>query len=152
MDVILLEKVGKLGSIGDKVSVKAGFGRNFLIPQGKAIFATAANLVEFEARRAELEKAALGRLGEAQRKAEKLEELASVIITAVAGEEGKLFGSVGPRDVAAACTAAGIELSKSEVKMPLGAIRDLGEHEVGIQLHSDVFLTINVIVSEDLSA
>ncbi len=152
MDVILLEKVGKLGNIGDKVSVKAGFGRNFLIPQGKAIFATAANLVEFEARRAELERVALGKLGAAQSKAEKLEEMASVIITAVAGEEGKLFGSVGPRDVADACTAAGIELTKSEVKMPLGAIRDLGEHEVNIQLHSDVSVAINVIVSEDLSA
>ena len=152
MDVILLEKVGKLGSIGDKVSVKAGFGRNFLIPQGKAIFATAVNLVEFEARRAELESAAQGKLGEAQSKAEKLEEMASVIITAVAGEEGKLFGSVGPRDVADACTAAGIELSKSEVKMPLGAIRDLGEHEVNIQLHSDISVTINVIVNEDLPA
>lgn len=152
MDVILLEKVGKLGVIGDKVSVKAGFGRNFLIPQGKAVFATAANLIEFEARRAEFERAALGKLGEAQSKAEKLEEMGTVIITAVAGDEGRLFGSVGPRDIAEACTAAGIELSKSEVKMPQGAIRELGKFEVAIQLHSDVSLMINVIVNEDLPA
>lgn len=152
MDVILLEKIGKLGVIGDKVSVKAGFGRNFLIPQGKAVFATAANLIEFEARRAEFERAAQGKLGEAQSKAEKLEEMGTVIISAVAGDEGKLFGSVGPRDIAEACTAAGIELSKSAVKMPLGAIRELGKFEVVIQLHSDVSLTITVIVNEDLPA
>jgi len=152
MEVILLEKVGKLGVIGDKVSVKSGFGRNFLIPHGKAVFATAENLVEFEARRAELEASALDKLGQAESKAEKLEAMDDLVITAVAGEEGKLFGSVGPRDVAEACTAAGIELAKSEVKMPDGAIRELGEHAVGIQLHSDVSLTINVIVNEDLSA
>lgn len=149
MDVILTEKVGKLGSIGDKVSVKAGYGRNFLVPQGKAIFATAENMVEFEQRRADLERAAAGKLGEAQAKAEQLAAIGSVTITAVAGEEGKLFGSVGPRDVADAYTAAGVELTKSEVKMPEGAIRELGEYDVQIQLHSDVSLTLKVVVNPE---
>ncbi len=149
MDVILTEKVGKLGSIGDKVSVKAGYGRNFLVPQGKAIFATAENMVEFEQRRADLERAAAGKLGEAQAKAEQLAAIGSVTITAVAGEEGKLFGSVGPRDVADAYTAAGVELTKSEVKMPEGAIRELGEYDVQIQLHSDVLLTLKVVVNPE---
>ncbi len=149
MDVILTEKVGKLGSIGDKVSVKAGYGRNFLVPHGKAIFATAENMVEFEQRRADLERAAAGKLGEAQAKAEQLAAIGSVTITAVAGEEGKLFGSVGPRDVADAYTAAGVELTKSEVKMPEGAIRELGEYDVQIQLHSDVLLTLKVVVNPE---
>lgn len=150
MDIILLEKVGKLGNIGDKVSVKSGFGRNFLIPNGKAVFATAENLVEFEQRRSELESAAQGKLAGAQSKAESLEGLGPIIITAVAGEEGKLFGSVGPRDIAEAVVAMGVELTKSDVKMPDGAIRDLGEHEVQVQLHSDVSLTIQVLVNEEL--
>lgn len=149
MDVILLEKVGKLGGIGDHVSVKSGFGRNYLIPQGKAVFATANNIVEFESRRAELESSALGKLGAAEAKAEKLQAMDAVIITAVAGEEGKLFGSVGPRDVAEACTAMGIELAKSEVKMPDGAIRELGEYEVSLQLHADVSTSITVLVNEE---
>ena len=151
MDIILLEKVGKLGNIGDKVSVKSGFGRNFLIPNGKAVFATAENLVEFEQRRSELESAAQGKLAGAQSKAESLEGLGPIIITAVAGEEGKLFGSVGPRDIAEAVVAMGVELTKSDVKMPDGAIRDLGEHEVQVQLHSDVSLTIQVLVNEELA-
>ena len=150
MDIILLEKVGKLGNIGDKVSVKSGFGRNFLIPNGKAVFATAENLVEFEQRRSELESAAQGKLAGAQSKAESLEGLGPIIITAVAGEEGKLFGSVGPRDIADAVTTMGVELAKSDVKMPDGAIRDLGEHEVQVQLHSDVSLAIQVLVNEEL--
>ena len=150
MDIILLEKVGKLGNIGDKVSVKSGFGRNFLIPNGKAVFATAENLVEFEQRRSELESAAQSKLAGAQSKAESLEGLGPITITAVAGEEGKLFGSVGPRDIADAVVAMGVELTKSDVKMPDGAIRDLGEHEVQVQLHSDVSLTIQVLVNEEL--
>ena len=152
MDVILLEKVGKLGGIGDRVNVKSGFGRNFLLPTGKAVFATAENIVAFEDRRAELESTAQGKLADAEAKAEKLAALESVVISAVAGEEGKLFGSVGPRDVAEACTLLGVDLSKSEVKMPDGAIRDLGEHEVQLQLHTDVALTITVLVSEELPA
>ncbi len=152
MDVILLEKVGKLGGIGDRVSVKSGFGRNFLLPQGKAVFATAENIADFERRRAELESSAEGKLAEANTRAESLENLDAIMITAVAGEEGKLFGSVGPRDIADACTALGVELAKSEVKMPDGAIRELGEFDVQVQLHTDVSLTIQVLVNEELSA
>lgn len=152
MDVILLEKVGKLGNIGDMVSVKAGFGRNFLIPQGKAVFATSENVADFEARRVELERSAEERLGAAQARAEQLTGVGPLVITAVAGEEGRLFGSVGPRDVAEACTAKGVELTKSEVKMPEGAIRELGEYEIQIQLHSDVELTIPVVVAAEATA
>ena len=149
MDVILLEKVGKLGSIGDKVAVKAGFGRNFLIPQGKAVFATAANLADFEQRRAELEVAAADKLGKAEARAAELAKLASVTISAVAGDEGKLFGSIGARDVADAVSAAGLELAKSEVKMPEGPLRELGDFEVSIQLHSDLSTSIQVVVAEE---
>jgi len=147
MEVILLEKVGKLGAIGDKVAVKAGFGRNFLIPQGKAVFATEANLADFEQRRAELEAAAVDKLGRAEARSAALAKLASVTISAVAGEEGKLFGSVSARDIAEAVTAAGVELVKSEVKMPEGALRELGEFEITIQLHSDLSTTLQVIVA-----
>ena len=149
MNVILLEKVGKLGSIGDKVAVKAGFGRNFLIPQGKAVFATDANLADFEQRRAELEAAAADKLGKAEARAAELAKLASVTISAVAGDEGKLFGSIGARDVADAVSAAGAELAKSEVKMPEGPLRELGEFEVTIQLHSDLSTSIQVVVAEE---
>ena len=149
MDVILLEKVGKLGSIGDKVAVKAGFGRNFLIPQGKAVFATEANLADFEQRRAELEAAAADKMGKAEARAAELAKLASVTISAVAGDEGKLFGSIGARDVADAVSAAGVELAKSEVKMPEGPLRELGEFAVTIQLHSDLSTSIQVVVAEE---
>jgi large subunit ribosomal protein L9 len=149
MDVILLEKVGKLGAIGDKVAVKAGFGRNFLIPQGKAVFATEANLADFEQRRAELEAAAADKLGKAEARAAELAKLASVTISAVAGDEGKLFGSIGARDVADAVSAAGVELAKSEVKMPEGPLRELGEFEVIVQLHSDLSTSIQVVVAEE---
>ncbi len=152
MDVILLEKVGKLGNIGDLVSVRAGFGRNFLIPQGKAVFATAENIANLEARRAELERSAEGKLGTARARAEQLSGLGPIVITAVAGEEGRLFGSVGPRDIADACTVRGVELAKSEVKMPEGAIRELGEYDIQIQLHSDVELAIQVVVAEQAAA
>jgi len=146
MEVILLEKVGKLGNIGDKVSVKSGYGRNFLIPQGKAIFATNANVAEFEQRRAELEKVADERKAEADVRAEKLIALGSVEIAANAGEEGKLFGSVGARDIAELLTAAGVEVAKSEIKLPEGAIRELGEFDVDIQVHADVIQAVKVIV------
>lgn len=149
MEVILLEKVGKLGAIGDKVAVKAGFGRNFLIPQGKAVFATEANLADFEQRRAGLEAAAADKIGKAEIRAAALAELASVTITAVAGDEGKLFGSVGTRDIAEAITTAGVELVKSEVKLPEGALRELGEFDITIQLHSDLSATVQVIVAAE---
>lgn len=148
MEVILLEKVGKLGVIGDKVSVKAGFGRNYLIPHGKAVYATADNLADFEQRRAELVAAAADKLAAAEARAAALTELGAVTIAAVAGDEGKLFGSVGPRDIAEAVTAAGAELNKSEVKLPEGPLRETGEFEVTVQLHSDLVTGITVVVVE----
>lgn len=145
MEVILLEKVANLGSLGDKVKVKAGYGRNFLLPYGKAVPATADNLKAFEERRAELEKAAAGKLAEAQTRGETLEG-SSVTITSKAGEEGKLFGSIGVRDIADAITAAGTEVEKSEVRLPEGPIRVVGEYEIELQLHSDVSVVINLAV------
>ena len=148
MNVILLEKVGKLGSIGDQVSVKAGFGRNFLIPQGKAIPATSSNVAEFEARRAELEAAAAEKRSGAEARAEKLTALV-VTIKANAGDEGKLFGSLGTRDLAAAISEAGVEVAKSEVKLPEGTLRDLGEYDIDVQLHSEITCTVKVIIEAE---
>lgn len=145
MEVILLEKVANLGSLGDKVKVKAGYGRNFLLPYGKAVAATADNLKAFEERRAELEKAAAEKLSAAQARGEALEG-ASVTITSKAGEEGKLFGSIGVRDIADAITAAGTEVEKSEVRLPEGPLRVVGEYEIELQLHSDVTVHINLAV------
>ncbi len=145
MEVILLEKVANLGSLGDKVKVKAGYGRNFLLPYGKAVPATADNLKAFEERRAELEKAAAEKLAEAQTRAEALEG-SSVTITSKAGEEGKLFGSIGVRDIADAITATGTEVEKSEVRLPEGPIRVVGEYEIELQLHSDLTVAINLAV------
>lgn len=146
MEVILLEKVGKLGQIGDKVAVKSGYGRNFLIPKGKAIFATAENVAAFEQRRAELEAASAARRSEAEGRAGKLQALGTVTIGANAGDGGKLFGSIGTRDIADAISAAGVEVAKSEVKLPEGVIRDLGEFEVDIQFHAEVIAPIKVVV------
>jgi large subunit ribosomal protein L9 len=148
MEVILLEKIGRLGNIGDHVRVRAGYGRNYLIPQGKAVFATQENVARFEARRAELEQLATARLGEAQALADRIAELGSLTLSAVAGEGGKLFGSVGARDIADALAAAGIEVPRTAVQLPAGAIRELGEFDVEIQLHSDVLQEIRVQVVE----
>lgn len=149
MDVILLEKVGKIGTLGDKVAVKAGFGRNFLIPQGKAVPATAGNLESFEARRAELEKAAEAKLASAQERAEKLNEI-EITISANAGEEGKLFGSIGTRDLADIITDQGIEVTKAEIRLPQGVIRTTGEFDVSVQLHAEVTATVSLhVVAED---
>lgn len=145
MEVILLEKIGKLGTVGDKVSVKAGFGRNYLVPQGKAIAATAANVAEFEARRAELEQAAGEKKAAAETRATQLADL-TVTIEANAGDEGKLFGSVGTRDIANAISEAGVEVVKSEVKLPQGALRELGEYDIDIQLHVDVTQTVKLAI------
>jgi large subunit ribosomal protein L9 len=145
MDVILLEKVGKLGGIGDKVAVKAGFGRNYLIPQGKALSATAANVAEFETRRADLEAAEAANKSAAQARADQLIDL-ELTITSSAGEEGKLFGSIGTRDIADAITATGVAIEKSEVRLPEGALRNVGEYEIDIQVHSEVTQTIKLIV------
>ena len=146
MEVILLENVGSLGSLGDKVDVKAGYGRNFLIPQGKAVPATESNVAHFETRRADLEAAASASLAAAQQRANAIEALETVAITATAGDEGKLFGSVGTRDIAEAVTAAGCEVDKSEVRMPEGVIRELGEYEIMLQLHGEVTATVAIAV------
>ena len=145
MEVILLESVQKLGELGDKVTVKSGYGRNFLIPQKKAVPATAENLQQFEERRADLEAAAGDKLSIAKNRAKKVEEL-SITITTKAGEEGKLFGSITVRDVADACEAAGVELEKSEVRLPEGPIRELGEFEINIHLHPDVDAVLKLAV------
>ncbi|HEX4300401.1 MAG TPA: 50S ribosomal protein L9 [Gammaproteobacteria bacterium] len=145
MEVILLQKVENLGGLGDKVKVRAGYGRNFLIPQGKAKPATAKNIEEFEKRRAELEKLANEQLaGAAERKASL--EGKTVTLNAKAGSEGKLFGSVGTIDIADALSAAGLKVERKEVRMPQGPIRHAGEHKVEIHLHSDVNVEITVIV------
>lgn len=145
MDVILLEKVDNLGNLGDKVAVRSGYGRNFLIPTGRAVAATAKNLEIFEARRAELEKQAAERLAVATVRKEKLDGLA-ITIKHRAGDEGKLFGSVGTSDIAHAVEALGIELEKSEIRLPQGALRVTGEHEVAVHLHADVNATLKVSV------
>lgn len=145
MEVILLERVGRLGTVGDRVNVRSGYGRNFLLPQGKAIVATDDSVAEFEARRAELEAAAGERKQYAETRAAKLAEL-TVTIGANAGDEGKLFGSVGARDIADAVTAAGVDVSKSEVKLPTGTLREVGEYDVDVQLHEDVLQTVKVVV------
>ena len=145
MEVILLDKVANLGNIGEKVKVRGGFGRNFLIPQGKAVPATAANLEAFNERKAEIEAASAERLVAAKARAEKLKEL-SIQISGKAGDEGKLFGSVGTRDIADAITEAGVEVSKSEVNLPDGPIRNIGDFEINLHLHSDVDVAVTVSV------
>ena len=146
MQVILLENVGKLGELGDQVNVKSGYGRNFLIPFGKAVPATEANIAEFEQRRAELEAAAAEKQAAAEKRAESLSELV-VTIAANAGEEGKLFGSIGTRDIAeAVSSASGTEVAKSEVLLPQGVIREVGEYEVDLKLHPEVTTTIKLSV------
>ncbi len=146
MDIILLEDMGKLGKLGDTVSVKSGFARNFLVPQGKAVRATKDNLAMFEERRSELEQAAKEVLKAAETRAAKLEGI-TVTIQRLAGEEGKLFGSVGTSDIAeAASEAAGIEVLKREVLMPDGAYRSIGEYDMELALHTDITVAIKVVV------
>ncbi|CAH8227445.1 50S ribosomal protein L9 [Vibrio aestuarianus] len=149
MQVILLDKIGNLGSLGDTVIVKSGYARNFLIPQGKAVMATKSNVEMFETRRAELEAKVAEQLVAAQARADQVDALEAVVIASKAGDEGKLFGSIGTRDIADAITAAGVAVAKSEVRLPEGALRNVGEFEVSIQLHSEVFATAKVqIVAE----
>ena len=145
MQVILLDKIAKLGGLGDQVAVKAGYARNYLIPQGKAVMATKANIETFDARRAELEaKLAAGKAA-AEERAAKLGELAAVVIASKSGDEGKLFGSIGTRDVAEAITAAGVAVAKSEVRMG-NVLRNTGEYEGVVQLHADVKATVQIQV------
>ncbi|HEX2549614.1 MAG TPA: 50S ribosomal protein L9 [Gammaproteobacteria bacterium] len=150
MEVILLEKIRNLGSLGSRVKVKAGYGRNFLIPKGKAVYATAENVKKFEARRAELEKAEAELLKAAELKRDALAGLNTVTMTAKAGEEGKLFGSIGTRDIADAITEAGVEVSKSDVSLPNGVLRQTGEYEIEIELHGDLKAIVKLnVIAED---
>lgn len=151
MKVILLENLGRIGGIGDQVEVKAGFGRNFLIPNGKAVRATAENVAMFEERRAELEKASADKLTAAKARGDAIEKIGEITIRQLASDEGRLFGSVGTREIAEAITAAGEALEKSEVLMPEGVIRDIGEYEVELQLHADVIVTVRVIVAPEVA-
>jgi len=149
VELILLKNVGGLGSLGDKVNVRPGYGRNYLVPRGFAVVATAENLEAFEARRAELEQLAAEQLAAAEARKAELEEM-RVTVARKAGDEGRLFGSVGTADIAEAVTAAGIALDKSEVRLPNGAFRATGEYEVALHLHADVDTTIMVdVVPED---
>ena len=150
MEVILLENIENLGSVGDKVSVKSGFARNYLVPQGKAKMATAENLAEFEARRIELEKAAAEAKAEAEARQQAIAALDVIEIAARVGSEGKLFGSVGVADVADAIEAMGQTVEKKEIRMPEGAIRETGEHVIDIHLYTDIDtqVTINIVGEE----
>jgi large subunit ribosomal protein L9 len=149
MDIILLDKIANLGGLGDKVTVKSGYARNFLFPQGKAVPATKVNVEKFEARRAELEAKIAEQHAAAQARADKIAALGEVTIASPAGDEGKLFGSVGTRDIAAAITAAGVEVTKSEVKLPVGTLRETGEFEIDLQIHSDVTATIKLVIIQE---
>ncbi len=149
MEVILLEKVKNLGVLGDKVSVRPGYGRNFLVPQGKAVPATAENLAAFEARRAELEKAQQDLLASAESRAAKLQDV-TLVITRKVGMEGKLFGSVGSADIVEAAQAIGVDIRKQEIRLPEGPIRLTGEYEVNLSLHADVVSALKVqVVAEE---
>ena len=150
MEVILLENIENLGSVGDKVSVKSGFARNYLVPQAKAKIATAENLAEFEARRAELEKAAVEAKATAEARKQAIEALGVIEVTALVGSEGKLFGSIGVADVCDAIATLGETVEKSEIRMPEGALRVMGEHIVDIHLYTDIDtqVTINIVSEE----
>ena len=150
MEVILMENVENLGHVGDKVNVKSGFARNYLVPHGKAKMATAANLAEFEASRAELEKAAAEALQAAQARKLEIDALVAIEVVARVGSEGKLFGSIGIADVSDAIAALGVTVEKSELRMPEGALRNVGEHIIDIHLYSDVDaqVTVNIIGEE----
>ncbi|WP_110685507.1 50S ribosomal protein L9 [Salinicola aestuarinus] len=145
MEVILLDNIGKLGDLGDKVTVKPGYGRNYLVPYGLAVPATKDNVEAFEAQRAELEAQSAERKAQAEERASQLAEI-ELSLVAKAGDEGKLFGSIGPRDLAEAMAQAGIDVSKSEVRMPEGPIRKTGEYDIALQLHAEVSSSVRVVV------
>ena len=151
MDVILLEKVKNLGDLGDTVKVKPGYGRNFLLPQGKALPATAGNLKVFEARKAELLKKATDSLSAAKMRAEQLNGK-TLTIKALTAEEGKLYGSIGPSDVVRAAQAAGLDLKKAEVDMPTGPIRQIGSFPVTLRLHTEVESSLTLVIEEEKAA
>ncbi|MDI5893019.1 50S ribosomal protein L9 [Halomonas rhizosphaerae] len=145
MDVILLDKIGKLGGLGDQVTVKPGYGRNYLVPYGLAVPATKENIQAFQAQRAELEAQAAERKAVAEARAEQLNDI-ELSLVSKAGDEGKLFGSIGPRDLAEAISSAGLEVAKSEVRMPQGPIRQTGEYDIDLHLHAEVDATVRVVV------
>ena len=151
MDVILLEKIGGLGELGDKVSVRSGYGRNFLLPTGKAVIANAENLEKVESRRIELEKDQKEVLEAAQGKAEALAPI-ELNISARVGEENKLYGSVGTQDIAEAIVKAGVAVEKKEILLPNGALREAGTHEVDVRLHPDITVKINLTISPEDSS
>jgi len=149
MEVILLQKIANLGNIGDRVKVRSGFGRNFLLPQGKATLATPENVARFEARRAELERLAREHLSSAEERAAAMQDF-KLTVHAKAGTEGKLFGSIGTSDIAEACNQAGFKIERSEVRLPSGPLRMLGEHAVNLHLHADIDVPLHVtIVAEE---
>ena len=149
MEVILLQKVANLGSIGERVKVRSGYGRNFLLPQGKATLATPENIARFEARRAELERLAREQLVSAEERAAAIKDF-KLTIHAKAGAEGKLFGSIGTSDIAEACTRDGFPIERSEVRLPTGPLRMLGEHVVSLHLHADIDVPLHVsIIAEE---
>jgi large subunit ribosomal protein L9 len=148
MDVILLTKVANLGNIGDRVKVKSGYGRNFLLPKGKATLATPDNVKKFEARRAELEKLAREQFQDAESRAAAFKEF-KLQITAKAGTEGKLFGSIGTSDIAEATTNAGHRLARAEVRLPTGPLRTVGEHTVTLHLHTDIDVQLPVVITAE---
>jgi large subunit ribosomal protein L9 len=148
MEVILLEKIANLGNLGDKVIIKSGYGRNYLVPQGKAVPATATKIAEFEARRADLEKAAHEKLNTAQKLGTELGKL-QIEIAHKAGDEGRLFGSIGTHNIAEAITAAGIAIEKHQIRLPHGTIRHIGEYAIDINLHSDVIVTLTIKVAAE---
>ncbi|HEV2229995.1 MAG TPA: 50S ribosomal protein L9 [Steroidobacteraceae bacterium] len=149
MQVILLQKVANLGNVGDRVKVRSGYGRNFLLPQGKATLATPENVARFEARRAELERLAREHLESAGERAAALKDF-KLVIPAKAGTEGKLFGSIGTADIAEACNKAGFKIERSEVRLPAGPLRALGDHVISLHLHADVDVPLTVaIVAEE---
>ncbi|HSH47330.1 MAG TPA: 50S ribosomal protein L9 [Halomonas sp.] len=145
MEVILLDTIGKLGNLGDQVTVKPGYGRNYLVPYGFAVPATKENIAAFEAQRAELEARAAERKAEAEARAEQLNDI-ELSLVAKAGEEGKLFGSIGPRDLAEAISSTGIEVGRHEVRMPEGPIRQTGEYDIDLRLHAEVDAVVRVVV------
>ena len=148
MEIILQDTVANLGKLGDKVNVKAGYARNFLFPQQKAVPANKANLEAFEARRAELEAKQAANLAAAQARGEAISALEAVTITSKAGDAGKLFGSIGTRDIADAITAAGVAVAKSEVRLPEGALRTTGSYEITVTVHSEVTSVVNLEIVE----
>jgi large subunit ribosomal protein L9 len=148
MEIILLEKIANLGAMGEKVNVKPGYGRNYLIPQGKAAPATAENVAEYEARRADLEKVAAETLAAAEARRDALLDKV-ITIASKAGDEGKLFGSIGTADIASVISGQLVAVERNEVRLPDGAFRIIGEHDVQIQLHTDVNVVVKLIIEAE---